>query len=376
MAGETVEDQQSQPTPKPDEFNAKPIPQRAAVAIAGPAFNYVSAVLFLWIALIIGFEQPRYLQRAVVGDVVAGSAAQQAGFKAGDSLVAIGKQKISQWEDVGEAFSQLEQLYQVSIIRDGQLQTLELPGPTAKGNRPLDTPTSGLLPAPPAVIGVVEDGSAAHVAGLMSGDSVVQIQDSIVYSWFQVVSLISSYDSSSGPLAMTVMRQGAPQQLQVKPTYDGSTKRFRIGIGMAEPQTYAQKWGAAEAIPQAFKRSRDIIANIFTVLSKLFSRQLSPEHLAGPIGIVQMSGNVAFMGFSAMLSFMALISINLALINLLPLVITDGGQLLFMLIEAVRGKPLALKYQYMINRIAIAFFIFLFLYVTFNDVRRFPSFFR
>jgi regulator of sigma E protease len=88
-----------------------------------------------------------------------------------------------------------------------------------------------------------------------------------------------------------------------------------------------------------------------------------------------MSGNVAFMGFSAMLSFMALISINLALINLLPLVITDGGQLLFMLIEAVRGKPLALKYQYMINRIAIAFFIFLFLYVTFNDVRRFPSFF-
>jgi len=112
-----------------------------------------------------------------------------------------------------------------------------------------------------------------------------------------------------------------------------------------------------------------LIAN---TLRKLISREVSPRELAGPVGIVQMSGGVAFLGLSAALRFMARIGINLALLNLLPLVITDGGLLLFLALEAVRGKPLPARHQAMINQVAVAFFVLLFVYVTFNDVLRIP----
>ena len=115
---------------------------------------------------------------------------------------------------------------------------------------------------------------------------------------------------------------------------------------------------------------------IYDMVAKLISKQVPMQQLAGPIGIVQMSGFVAMGGFSAILDFMALIGINLAVLNLLPLVITDGGLLLFLLIEAVRRKPLSVKHQMLVNRIAIAFFITLFVFVTFNDIARMPELFR
>jgi regulator of sigma E protease len=112
---------------------------------------------------------------------------------------------------------------------------------------------------------------------------------------------------------------------------------------------------------------------IFDILGKLASSQVSPKQLAGPIGIIQMSGAVALGGLVALLNFMALIGINLGVINLFPLIITDGGVLLFLFVEAIRRKPLSLKAQEIFNRMAIIFFILLFVYVTFNDVLRIPE---
>ena len=112
---------------------------------------------------------------------------------------------------------------------------------------------------------------------------------------------------------------------------------------------------------------------IFDVVAKLVSKQVPVQQLAGPVGIVQMSGIVAMGGISAILDFMALIGINLAVLNVFPLVITDGGLLLFLLIETIRRKPLPVKTQMLINRIAISFFITLFLFVTYNDIMRIPA---
>jgi regulator of sigma E protease len=107
-------------------------------------------------------------------------------------------------------------------------------------------------------------------------------------------------------------------------------------------------------------------------LRKLARRKVSPSQLAGPIGIISMTGVAALGGLQAILNFMALIGINLAVLNLFPLVITDGGVLLFLLLEALRRKPLSLKHQMLVNRIAISFFIALFLFVSFNDILRIP----
>jgi regulator of sigma E protease len=115
---------------------------------------------------------------------------------------------------------------------------------------------------------------------------------------------------------------------------------------------------------------------IFDVLGKLFSRKVSANQLSGPLGIIPASGFMMLQGLAPILSFMALIGINLAVLNLLPLVITDGGLIFFMIIELIRRKPLSLKTQLIINRIAIAFFLALFLFISFNDVKRMPEYFR
>jgi regulator of sigma E protease len=145
---------------------------------------------------------------------------------------------------------------------------------------------------------------------------------------------------------------------------------------MINPARRIVRSNGFDAVGKAFARTGEIVDQVFDVLGKLFSRQVSPEQLSGPVGIIQMSGGIAFLGLVHILEFMALIGVNLALLNLLPLVITDGGLLLFLLIEAARRKPLSVRYQSVINQVAIAFFIVLFVYVTWNDIMRFSEVFR
>jgi regulator of sigma E protease len=123
-------------------------------------------------------------------------------------------------------------------------------------------------------------------------------------------------------------------------------------------------------------RTWEYTTMIFDVIGKMFAREVPASQLSGPLGIIPASGFMALQGISPILQLMALIGIQLAVLNLLPLVITDGGQLLFLLIEAVRRKPVSVKAQIVANKIAIAFFLLLFLFVTFHDVRRLPEMFR
>jgi regulator of sigma E protease len=159
----------------------------------------------------------------------------------------------------------------------------------------------------------------------------------------------------------------------IAPEFKRDAKRYLIGIAPQTPPTMKVRYPLGEAVPKTFHKSWEYTTMIFDVIGKLISKQVPPQQLAGPVGIVQMSGLVAMGGLSPVLDFMALIGINLAVLNVLPLVITDGGVLLFLLIESIRRKPLSVKNQMLINRIAIAFFIFLFLFVTYNDIKRIPE---
>ncbi len=373
MAGEHPEDEHEQ---KPDEFNAKPIWQRALIALAGPGANYVSAVVFLWLALVIGVPTPRYLSNTVVGGVSENTSAASTAIQPGDTIISFDGERVSSWQDIEDAFSRLEEHYRVEIARDGERLTFSMGGITRNDGDLQIHPTAGLLPAPPPVVGAVNEDSPAKSAGLRSGDSVVAIDGEPVAYWPQLSERIAAFDSSNGSVRLTVVREGEQVDVAVTPEYDSQTERYLIGINLADQPTFTRRFGLFEAVPRAFGRSVDIVLLVYNTVRQLFTQRIPPDQLAGPLGIVQMSGGVAFMGVVPILRFMALIGINLALLNLLPLVITDGGLLLFMGIEAVRGKPLPLKYQLIINRIAIAFFIVLFVYVTFNDILRIPKLFN
>jgi regulator of sigma E protease len=373
MAGEHPEDDHEQ---QPDEFPSKPIWQRGVIAFAGPAFNYVSAVVFLWFAFVVGMQVPTYLDTPAVGDVLSDSPAATAGIQPGDTVVSINGRRIDSWREIENAIGRLDDEYTVVVRREGEHHTYTIPSVTPEGKNWATTfYAAGMLPSPPPVIGEVQDDSPAARAGLQPDDSVIAIDSERIVSWAQLSSRVAAWDSTRSALRLSVARGDTVRSFSMTPYFDEQLDRYRIGMTAAEVPTRTRRLGPLAAIPASFARSGDMIILIGNTLKQLFTARISPKELAGPIGIVQMSGGMALLGLVPVLNFMALIGINLALLNLLPLIITDGGMLLFLGIEAVRGKPLSLQAQLIVNRIAIALFLMLFVYVTFNDILRLPRFF-
>jgi regulator of sigma E protease len=373
MAGEHPEDEKSA---DPGDFTSKPTWQRALVAIAGPAANFIFAMIFLWVMFMIGVEKPVYLQRPVVGAVADGSVARQAGILPGDSIVSINGRGISSWENVQTALSTTSGAISLRLARGGRIDSVQFVMPVVRGRGIPRQPAAGLFASLPAVIGSLNVNSPAERAGFKAHDVVVSIDEKPIVSWFQLSDIIVHYNSSSGPLRFVVRRGDSLIHAAAIPEYNKDARRYMIGAAAAAPRTEKTRYSPTGAVSLTVRKSWEYTVMIFDVIAKLISKQVSPQQLAGPVGIVQMSGVMAMGGPSAILDFMALIGINLAVLNVLPLVITDGGLLLFLLIETVRRKPLSIRRQLLINRIAIAFFISLFLYVTINDIARVPELLR
>jgi regulator of sigma E protease len=373
MAGEHPEEK---PVKEPGDFTAKPIWQRAIVAVAGPVANYLFAMVCLYLVFLLGIKTPVYMLRPVVGDVADSSSAQKAGFLPGDSIVAINGKKVSNWEDIQRILSLQEQRNQIVFARGSETKSLVLPLARVKTSRFPKEPTGGLLPGLPPVIGKVMDATPALAAGFRAGDTVASVNGGAVRSWDQLTSRVVHFDSAGGPLTFTIRRGGSPVLITAVPRFNKVDKRYQMGIMAAQPAKIKVRYGPVQSIGKMLGKSWEYTTMIYDVLTKLFSKQVSPKQLAGPIGIVQMTGLVALGGPVEVMNLMALIGINLAVLNLLPLIITDGGLLFFLLIEAVRRKPLSVKSQLLINRVAITFFILLFAYVTYNDMVRLPELFK
>lgn len=374
MAGENPEEQ-TEGQSSPDDFPSKPIWQRAFVAVAGPAANFLSAMAMLWGMYLWGVDKPLYLENTLVGAVADSSMAQQAGMLPGDSIISINGKGVSSWDDIQSIFAQQEVNYSITYSRDGKTGDAVLVNKNNyKGGLPKE-PTMGLFPPLPAVIASVLDSSAAAQAGFLAGDTVRMIDSQKVYSWFHLTTIIENARSDT-PLNILVSRGGKLLSLSVTPRYSETEKRKLLGIQVAEGDTRIVRYPMGEAISNALDKTWEYTIMIFDVIGKLASRRVPASQLSGPVGIIPASGFMVMQGLSHLLNFMALIGINLAVLNLMPLVITDGGLILFLIIEAIRRKPLSVKLQSVVNRIAIAFFLLLFLFVTFNDVMRLPDIFR
>ncbi|MBD3314838.1 MAG: RIP metalloprotease RseP [Chitinivibrionales bacterium] len=372
MAGEHPEDEHEK---SPDEFTQKPIWQRALVALAGPSANYLLAIVLLWGAFMFGMEREVYLERPVVGDVAQSSAAAEAGLAPGDSIAAINDEPVETGYEIAEELSRMDATYELTYYRNNDKKTAVLEMPPVEEGKVTGVGNSGIYFSLPPEIDSVTPGLPAAKAGIKGGDTIIRINGDTVRTWYTVSDMITSYDTADAPLTVTALRNDSTYTVTVTPVYDSTYQRHILGMTVAT-KTRTVRYGPLGAVPQALTTSWDYTLRIFDVVGKLISRRVSPNQLAGPIGIVQMSGQIATLGIVAVLNFMAFIGVNLAVLNLMPLVITDGGMLMFLLLEAIRGKPLSLKHQMIISRIAILLFILLFLFVTFNDIRRIPTMFR
>ncbi|WAG25876.1 sigma E protease regulator RseP [Vibrio alginolyticus] len=363
-------------------FDKKPLWKRTSIVAAGPIFNFLFAIFAYWLVFLIGISAVK----PVIGEVTPNSIVAEAGIESGMELKSISGIKTPDWESVNMGL--------ISHIGD-DLMTVTLTSANEVGSEVTKTldlrewkfdpetqsamQSLGFAPYTPEVYRVIEQvsqGGAAEKAGVLPGDEVVAIGQQRVTEWKQVVQAVRSNPDT--PLELTVLRQGYEQTLTLTPGSRELANKEVVGFAgiapkVAEwPESYRfdLQFGVFESIGKAVDKTGQVIGLTISMLKKLIVGDVGLNNLSGPISIAKGAGATADYGLVYFLGFLALISVNLGIINLVPLPMLDGGHLLFFAIEAVIRRPVPEKVQEMGFRIGGAIIFSLMALALFNDFTR------
>ena len=379
----------------PRAFNRQSLPVRVAVVCAGPLFNFIFAIAAYWLVFIVGISG----LKPVVGEVVAGGLAEAAGLRAGQQVELIDGEKVSTWQGVIERVIQ-------STLSDGglELTVTDLPGgepaedqSTAPGATrtvvlpmdkvSVDDLTGGqffdalglkpLEPVMPARIVDVTSGSPAEAAGVRGGDLVVAADGKPIESRREFVEAMRARPDQQ--VALGLERDGARLSLSVTPAAitgdDGKVYGqigARVGVPTAEHSRYyaTQRFGVAQALAKAVDKTGDMIGLMFKMLWKMVTLEVSVKNLSGPISIAQFAGMSADAGAVRFIDFLAIVSISLGALNLLPIPMLDGGHLLYYAVETVTRRPVSEQLMFAGQRLGIALLFGLMGLAFYNDIVR------
>lgn len=358
----------------PNGYDKKPIRVRAAIAVAGPVVNIVFAFLLLWVLSMVGVNEPAR-QNPVVAGVDPLSAAAEAGIQPGDTLLTVGGTAIRKAETALEAFALAKDRDIAVEIKRGQAKLSLKMRPKAGPGQFSGLGWSGIQLGGTVVVQSLVPNLPAQRAGLQAGDTILAVGGISL----PAAGLLSKQVNTlaGAPLRLSLGRPGARLDLEIKPEWNAGEKRWMLGLMPADVVPLVRhRYGPIAAAQRATTECINYGSGIFRFLNALFTRAVSPSNLAGPVGIIQMAGRVASEGFQALFEFAAMLSINLGILNLMPLVITDGGRLVELAIEAIRGKPAPPKLMEWLTNGAFYLFLGLALYVTFHDLGRIPMFLR
>jgi regulator of sigma E protease len=374
MAGQDIADVDSSdqaPTGAPDELMSKKRWQRALISVAGPTVNLLFPILLLsTYYLIAGIPYAAFLSKPIV---VAASPSQQSAensLQAGDHVLSVNNLKNPTWEQVQSLLSRTAPgtSLSVEVENNGATRTVSLPWKNDPGSRPF-----GYLPIP-ARISEVASGTPASHAGLRAGDVVRAIDGQKIEYWDQFVDLVRG--SGGKTLQLEVERAGQTVTLAVTPKQgiaDTSDTKYQIGVA-PEPALAYKRVGLAQSVSEARSRTWDIVEETFGVFGKLFSGRVSVKQLQSVVGISRAAGEAVSQGPFIVINLMALISVNLGILNLLPIPILDGGHILLLSLEGLRRRDFSLAFKERFIQVGLVFLLVLFAYVMYNDVARlFPG---
>ncbi|HHF2912288.1 zinc metallopeptidase RseP [Vibrio parahaemolyticus] len=363
-------------------FDKKPLWKRTSIVAAGPIFNFLFAIFAYWLVFLIGIPAVK----PVIGEVTPNSIVAEAGIESGMELKSISGIKTPDWESVNMGL--------ISHIGD-DLMTVTLTSANEVGSEVTKTldlrewkfdpetqsamQSLGFAPYTPEVYRVIEQvsqGGAAEKAGVLPGDEVVAIGQQRVTEWKQVVEAVRSNPDT--PIELTVLRQGYEQTLTLTPSGRELANKEVVGFAgiapkVAEwPESYRfdLQFGVFESVGKAVDKTGQVIGLTISMLKKLIVGDVGLNNLSGPISIAKGAGATADYGLVYFLGFLALISVNLGIINLVPLPMLDGGHLLFFAIEAVIRRPVPERVQEMGFRIGGAIIFSLMALALFNDFTR------
>jgi regulator of sigma E protease len=357
------------------EFTGKPVWQRIAIVIAGPAFNLLFTVLALWLMFVIG--KPDVVP--VVAAAPQGLAAQ-AGVRSGDRVLKVDGSTVITWSDAYEkiATATLDRQPLSIEVRgaDGRLRDLQLPLQQLPPGKAIDESMSAIgldLNPPPPIIAVATPGQPAALAGIRSGDRIVSVNGQTVADFAALSRLITQEAAKAPTLRIVVQRgeQTLPFKVQAHvASLQGQPARWVIGVGPMQPQTAVRRYGPVEAAGAALVSTRDGIVSMFTMIGKLITGESSTRNLSGVIGIAQAAQVSAQLGLAWFLNFLAMVSLSLAVLNLLPIPVLDGGHLLYYLIELVKGSPLSERAMIIGQYVGLALLCMLMGLALYNDIHR------
>jgi regulator of sigma E protease len=310
-----------------DEFRQKPIPARLAIAVAGPLANLIFAIGLLFGLYVTGVQEPKTTM--VVGEVEEGSAAAAAGVKVGDEVVSLNGKAQTGWEQfMQDVAMEGGHAANLALRRNGKDTVVAM---TSQINPKFGIAFSGISPEADVEIEKVIKGKPADAAGLMQDDKILSVDGIKIPS---ATSLIEMVNGSKGqPITISLVRKGEKKDVQVTPIMDDQSKRFIVGIyPRVIVPTELVKRGPGAALHKSLQKNWESGTMVLRTLSGIVTGKIKPKALSGPIGIVQMIAGSLRQSVQKFLEFMALLNTNLAVLNILPLAITDGGLVVFLLL--------------------------------------------
>ena len=361
-------------------FNHKSVWARMAIVAAGPMANFVFALFAFWLMFMIGVPSVK----PVVGEVRPASIVAQAGIEPGMEIVGVGDEATGDWESVTYAL--------ISHLGDKSVQlklkalgasyavdkTLMLDSWTFDPDKESPIGSLGIVPLGGKVLPVVQaivPSSASEKAGLQVGDRIKGVGDQAITEWTEFVERVQQ--SPEQPLQVTVERGGSDLTLTLTPDVKKVRGQLVGFVGLSPqlvplPDEYRVllQYGPLQALWHGVQKTWSLITLTFDMIGKLIGGIVSLDNLSGPISIAKGAGSSADYGLVYFLGFLALISVNLGIINLFPLPVLDGGHLVYFLIEAVTGKPVPEKIQEIGFRIGAAILMLLMGIALFNDFAR------
>ena len=361
-------------------FNAKSVQARIAIVAAGPMANFLFAIFALAVMYMVGVQTIK----PVVGSVVEGSRAEQAGIMPTQQIIKIGDDDISNWQDA--TFSLMSHLGDKSVavtLRNENyqqtVQTLNLDGWKLDQQDVPPLSSLGIVPFRPQatlVIAAITKNSAAEQANLQIDDIILAVNGETMSSWQQLVNLITQ--SANKSLQFSVKRQDSIKTIIVTPNsrvVSNGVEQGFLGVAPVVEQwpddfVETRHYGPLDSIVLGTKETWRLITLSFDMIGNLITGQVSVKNLSGPVGIAVGAGTSVSYGLVAFLSFLALISVNLGVFNLLPLPVLDGGHLMYYIIELFRKKPVSEKTQEFGFKVGALLLIFLTCFALFNDVSR------
>lgn len=344
-------------TGEPWEFPSKSIGIRMAVIAAGPFMNF----LFAFLALIFLFKV--YGVDTFEGTLIKpldGTVAEQVGLQRGDRVLRVGEESVHDAHSLAEALEGAAATgARIEVERAGQTLELDMPAVGEEGY--------GLRLMRPTTVGQVVSDMPAETVGLQLGDRIVEVAGTSVLSWAEMSAEIRRYPDQE--IMLVWERDGGRMQGTIAPKgfAEGDSTVGRIGISPHESRHYVSMGQAVVLGAVGVYNSSGMILDF---LGQLFSGDRSTDELGGPLRIAQIAGQTAEQGLNSFISFLAMLSVNLAIINLLPIPVLDGGHLTFLTLEAIMRRPLSVRQREVFQQVGLAIMLFIMVLVTFNDLNQ------